>query len=193
MKLLQPSLLLSAALGTAACQSQTTETKAVQASAATPVLLLTPGPWRGELTVQGQQIPFLFEVKTEAGQLVVYLVNKGLDGEQRLRCPKITQAGDSVTVRMPTADAALVLRAGGAERLKGVWAKYDVKEPFRVPLVATAGERNLFMEDGTNVTKMYPSFLSDLSRAVSKLVYSLNHSTADHRGLKKTSVVCTRT
>lgn len=141
------ALLLGTALGTAACQSKTAETTA----SPTPVTLLKPGPWRGELTAQGQQIPFLFEVKTEAGKPVVYLINKGLDGEERLRCPEITQAGDSVTVRLHVFDAAFVLRADGADKLKGVWVKYDAKTPYRVPLVATAGEQQLF--SGAKVDK----------------------------------------
>ena len=45
---------------------------------------LPVGPWRGVLATQGQEIPFLFEVKTEAGKPVVYLVNKGISGEERL-------------------------------------------------------------------------------------------------------------
>jgi hypothetical protein len=141
-------LLISAALGTAACQSKTAETTAEKEPAVAPVILLTPGLWRGELAVQGQEIPFLFEVKTEIGKPVVYLINKGLDGEQRLRCPRITQAGDSVTVRMPTTDAALVLWANGTETLKGTWVKYDTKKPFRMPLVATAGRQRLFTDKG---------------------------------------------
>lgn len=124
------------ALAMAACQSKTAETAAAKDSAATAVTLLTPGPWRGELAMQEQTIPFLFEVKMEAGKPVLYLINKGLDGEQRLRCPKITQAGDSVTVRMPTADAALVLRADGPGKLKGAWVKYDGQEPYPVPVKA---------------------------------------------------------
>lgn len=129
-------LLLGAALGTAACHSNTADTAAAGGTSNTPVTLLKAGPWRGELAAQGQQIPFLFEVKTEAGKPVVYLINKGLDGEERLRCPEITQAGDSVTVRLHVFDAALVLRADGADKLKGTWVKYDAKAPYRVPLVA---------------------------------------------------------
>ena len=139
---------VTAALALAACNpapdSATTQaagaaaetSAAAEASAAK---LLTPGPWRGVLTTQGQEIPFLFEVKTEAGKPVVYLINKGLDGEERLRCDEVSAAGDSVTVRLHVFDAALVLRADGPERLRGTWVKYDTKEPYRVSLVATAG------------------------------------------------------
>lgn len=143
MKNVALALLAGAVLSLAGCQgnSAKTETAAGGTSAAA---LLTPGPWRAELAAQGQKIPFLFEVKTEAGQPVVYLINKGLNGEERLRCPEISAAGDSATVKLHVFDAALVVRADGAGKLKGAWVKYDAKGPYRVPLVATAGAQKLF-------------------------------------------------
>jgi thiol-disulfide isomerase/thioredoxin len=137
------SLLLGAAL-LAGCHSATTDTAQSDAGTTSAAALLTPGPWRGELAIQGQQLPFLFEVKTEAGKPVVYLINKGLNGEERLRCDEISAAGDSATIRLHVFDAALVVRADGKDKLKGTWVKYDVKKPYRVPLVATAGEQPLF-------------------------------------------------
>ncbi|WP_152560118.1 hypothetical protein [Hymenobacter sp. IS2118] len=130
--------------------------------------MLTPGPWRGVLATQGQEIPFLFEVKTEAGKPVVYLINKGLDGEERLRCEEISSAGDSTTIRLHTFDAALVVRADGKDKLKGTWVKYDTKDPYRVPLTATAGKQNpqvqmeggkeLFNQDDGSAGKVLPIF-----------------------------------
>ena len=131
-------------LGLGACQSNTStsETAATSGAAVPPVL--TAGPWRGVLATQGQKIPFLFEVKTEAGKPVVYLINKGLNGEERLRCEDIKSAGDSTTIRMHAFDAALVVRADGQGKLKGIWVKYDSKTPYRVPLTASAGAQELF-------------------------------------------------
>jgi thiol-disulfide isomerase/thioredoxin len=135
MKVL-PLALLGAGL-LAGCNSTptstTTETTGTSAAA-----LLTPGPWRGELAIQGQQLPFLFEVKTEGGKPVVYLINKGLNGEERLRCDEISAAGDSATIKLHVFDAALVVRADGKDKLKGAWVKYDAKTPYRVPLVASS-------------------------------------------------------
>ncbi|HEX8505763.1 MAG TPA: TlpA disulfide reductase family protein [Hymenobacter sp.] len=138
-------LLATAALGLnlAACQSNTSsDTNATGGTGAAPVL--TPGPWRGVLATQSQEIPFLFEVKTEAGKPVVYLINQGLNGEERLRCEEISSAGDSTTIRLHAFDAALVVRADGEGKLKGTWVKYDTKDPYRVPLTATAGVQELF-------------------------------------------------
>ena len=139
-------LPLLAATLLAGCNSTPTTSDASQA-AVSATSVLTPGPWRGELATQGQKIPFLFEVKTEASKPVVYLINKGLNGEERLRCEEIAAAGDSVTIRMHVFDAALVVRANGPGKLKGMWVKYDSKTPYRVPLVATAGAQPVVEKD----------------------------------------------
>jgi thiol-disulfide isomerase/thioredoxin len=121
-----PFALLGAGL-LAGCHSGTTTGSAAA--------LLRPGAWRGELAIQGQQLPFLFEVKDEGGKPVVYLINKGLNGEERLRCDEISAAGDSVTIRLHAFDAALVVRDNSAQsNMTGVWVKYDTKTPYRVPL-----------------------------------------------------------
>ena len=130
-------------LGLTACSSNNSSTETPTTSgAAAPTL--TPGPWRGVLATQGQEIPFLFEVKDEAGKPVVYLINQGLKGEERLRCEDIKSAGDSTTIRMHAFDAALVVRADGPDKLKGTWVKYDSQTPYRVPMTATAGAQELF-------------------------------------------------
>ena len=136
-------LMATAALGLGACSSNTSTSETAVTNGSAP--MLTSGPWRGVLATQGQEIPFLFEVKSEAGKPVVYLINKGLNGEERLRCEDITSAGDSTTIRLHAFDAALVVRADGKDKLKGTWVKYDAKTPYRVPLTATAGAQPLFL------------------------------------------------
>ncbi|RZK38922.1 MAG: hypothetical protein EOO57_03700, partial [Hymenobacter sp.] len=129
------SLALLGATLLAGCNSAPT-TGTAETSGTSAAALLTPGSWRGELAMQGQKLPFLFEVKTEAGKPVVYLINKGLNGEERLRCDEISAAGDSTTIKLHVFDAALVVRADGKGKLQGAWVKYDAKTPYRVPLVA---------------------------------------------------------
>ena len=130
-------------LGFLGCSSNNSTSKTA-ATSSTPPPVLTPGPWRGVLATQGQEVPFLFEVKTEADKPVVYLINKGLNGEERLRCDDIKSAGDSTTIRLHAFDAALVVRAAGPDKLKGTWVKYDSKTPYRVPMTASAGAQELF-------------------------------------------------
>ncbi|MGI4864920.1 MAG: TlpA disulfide reductase family protein [Janthinobacterium lividum] len=160
------SLALLGAGLLAGCNSAPTST-ATETAGASAAALLTPGPWRGELAIQGQQLPFLFEVKTEGGKPVVYLINKGLNGEERLRCDEISAAGDSATIKLHVFDAALVVREAGPGKLRGSWVKYDAKTPYRVPLVATTDKSNtqvnpsieeLFGEDDGSAGKFIPLF-----------------------------------
>jgi len=138
MRLSLPRLLVATLPLLAACgQSSTQQTNS--AAAVSAATLLTPGLWHGELAIQGRQLPFLFRVKVQDSKPVVYLINKGLNREEHLRCDSITAAGDSVTIRLHVFDAALVVRADGKDKLKGAWVKYDTKTPYRVPLVAVTG------------------------------------------------------
>ncbi|NML63907.1 TlpA family protein disulfide reductase [Hymenobacter sp. RP-2-7] len=157
MRFLIRQLPLAAIGLLAACNSKPDATTATSVAA-----LLTPGPWRGELAMQGQQLPFLFEVKTEANNPVVYLLNKGLNGEERLRCDSISAAGDSVTIRLHVFDAALVVRAAGQGKLQGTWVKYDTKTPYRVPLVATAGQQPLQFDSNGTAGDVLPVLHQDL-------------------------------
>lgn len=129
------------ALAAVACQSNSSSS---EHQAATPEgaasTSLPAGPWRGVLTTQGQEIPFMFEVATEGGKPVVTLRN----GEERLKLDEITTAGDSTTIRLGVFDAALVVYADGQTNLKGAWVKYDAKEPYRVPFSARKGSGSLF-------------------------------------------------
>lgn len=72
------SFLMSAALaaGVAACQSNSSSenTAAVQNESAA-ASTLKPGTWRGVLSAQGQETPFLFDVEAVGGKSVVYLRN----------------------------------------------------------------------------------------------------------------------
>ncbi len=116
--------------------TSTSETTAATA-AASP---LSAGTWRGVLSTQGQEIPFLFDVATDNGQPTVTLRN----GEERLKLDEITTAGDSTTIKLGVFDAALVVRADGEGKLRGAWVKYDAGKPYRVPMVAEKGQVPLF-------------------------------------------------
>ena len=128
----------------AGCDSSTSKKETADARAAgAPAALpggLKAGHWEGFLTTQKHAVHFVFEVAVEQGKPVVYLVNQGLNGQERLRCDSIAGAGDSATIRLHAFDAALVVRPEGVDKLTGTWVKYDGKTPYRVPLVALRGE-----------------------------------------------------
>ena len=133
MELRKAVLGAGLALAAVACQSNSpsTETPAAGTTEAAGATMLSAGTWRGVLSAQGQEIPFLFDVATDGGKPTVTLRN----GEERLKLDEITTAGDSTTIRLGVFDAALVVRADGADKLKGTWVKYDGKEPYRVDVM----------------------------------------------------------
>ena len=145
-------LLAPAALGLslfAGCNSSPTTTAeraggtgAADASVAAPAGL-TAGRWQAWATAQHKAIHFEFDVTVENGHPVVYLLNRGLSGTERLRCDDIKAAGDSATVRLHAFDAALVVRPEGVGKLAGTWVKYDAPAPYRVPVVALRGPLHL--------------------------------------------------
>ena len=103
---------------------------------------LKTGRWQGFLTTQQRAIHFVFEVAVEENKAVVSLINKGLKGEERLRCGNVRAAGDSAIIRLQGSGSALVVRAEGVGRLTGTWVQNDSKKPFRVPFVGVYGERS---------------------------------------------------
>ena len=129
------SLSLLAGCDSSSSKKETVDTRAADASAALPNGLKA-GEWQGWARVQDRAVHFTFDVAVENGKPVVYLVNKGLNGQERLRCDDIKAAGDSVTIRLHAFDAALVMRPDGVDKLTGNWVKYDAATPYRVPVVA---------------------------------------------------------
>ena len=86
---------------------------------------LTTGTWRGALkTATGNEIPFNFEITTEAGKQLLYVIN----GAERIKVDNITYKGDSVFIKMPLFDSEFKLKqeaAGTAKsHLAGKWIKH---------------------------------------------------------------------
>jgi len=134
------ALGLSLACCDPAAKQETVDTSAADASTTAPAGLKA-GQWNAWLTAQNKAIHFVFDVAVEKGRPVVYLVNEGLDGTERLRCDDIKAAGDSAVIRLHSFDAALVVHPDGVDKLSGTWVKYDAKTPYRIPLVALFGKR----------------------------------------------------
>ncbi|RSK42201.1 TlpA disulfide reductase family protein [Hymenobacter perfusus] len=146
------------ALAAVACQSNSPSTETPAAGeAAAGSTTLSAGTWRGVLSAQGQEIPFLFDVNTDGGKPTVTLRN----GEERLKLDEISSAGDSTTIRLGVFDAALVVQTDGADKLKGTWVKYDGKEPYRVPFAATKGGAETTLFAGSTQNK---SVFGDLKK-----------------------------
>lgn len=104
---------------------------------------LKTGLWRGVIEMQGQQLPFNFEVTQEAANFHVYLKN----GEERLLQDEVYVEGDSVRIVMLIFD--IELRAKINENsLHGYYYKnYD--KDFKLPFSAQWGDDFRFAKKGT--------------------------------------------
>ncbi len=110
------------------------------------------GVWRGLIDMQGQQLPFNFEVAKDDSGYKVYLLN----AEEKLLQDEITVTHDSVKIVMLIFDIELQAKING-NTLSGTYIKnYDPKN--KLPFTATFGEDYRFVKKGsasTNFTGKY--------------------------------------
>ncbi len=100
---------------------------------------LTVGTWRATLNVQGQTLPFLFDLEGNAVTgYEAYLRN----GEERILLDSIHVSGDSVSMPMPIFDTEIIAQTDG-QQWRGIWRK-NYQDDYEIPFVATHGERHLF-------------------------------------------------
>jgi thiol-disulfide isomerase/thioredoxin len=104
------------------------------------------GNWRGLIEMQGQHLPFNFEVKKEADRYKVYLLN----AEERLLQDEIEIFDDSVKITMLIFDIELRAKING-NSMNGYYIKnYD--PGFRLPFNAEYGEDYRFAKAGEAAT-----------------------------------------
>jgi thiol-disulfide isomerase/thioredoxin len=102
--------------------------------------------WRGIIEMQGQQLPFNFEVTKEQTGYKVYLKN----AEEKLFQDEVSISGDSVKITMLIFDIELRAKIEG-NTLKGFYIKnYD--PDFRLPFSATQDEDFRFIKSGEATT-----------------------------------------
>ena len=107
---------------------------------------LKTGKWRGRIEMQGQQLPFNFEITNESGKYRVYLQN----AEERLLQDEVSVSGDSVKITMLIFDIDLIAKING-DKLEGYYIKnYD--PDFKLPFRATHGETFRFTDVETATT-----------------------------------------
>jgi len=95
---------------------------------------LKTGPWRGVIEMQGQQLPFGFEVQKSNDQYHINVIN----AEEKLGLDEISVTGDSIRIVMHIFDSELRARMEG-DKLSGYFVKnYDPANKF--PFSATYGD-----------------------------------------------------
>ena len=96
---------------------------------------LIEGPWRGEITLNGQQVPFNFEVSRQADQLVVEYLNAA----ERLPVEQIRWSGTTLELNFPSYSAALTARVTGSD-LRG---EIRLVRPGTVHVLPVRAQRGL--------------------------------------------------
>ena len=156
-----------------------------------PAMLAT-GVWRGTLDVQGNELPFNFEVVKENGSSKIYLHN----AEERLLLDTLTITGDSLYLPMHIFDADIKAVIKGT-KLSGVWTK-NYAEDYVVPFEANHDINYRFAKTSTqpitNVTGSWEMTLvheGDSSQAIAilnqneeKLTGTILTPTGDYRYLE---------
>jgi len=113
-----------------------------QTGSETPVL--EEGIWRAELNVQGQMLPFTFELsQTDSSNYSVQLIN----GEERILIDEVELEGDSLTIPMNFFDTQIsaVVKKG---KLEGHFVK-NYAEDYRLPFSAQQGQNYRFAKEDT--------------------------------------------
>lgn len=102
---------------------------------------LPTGIWRAELDVQGQKLPFTFEVfHTDSMHYEVQLIN----GEERLLIDEVSLEGDSLIMPMSFFDTQVRAKLDEGT-LSGNFIK-NYAEDYRLPFRATHGENYRFVQ-----------------------------------------------
>jgi thiol-disulfide isomerase/thioredoxin len=112
-------------------------------SAASAQTKLTPGVWRGILkTSSGNELPFNFEVTSQAGHQQIAIIN----GTEHYKVPDVKIKGDSVFIKMPLFDSEFRLKLAG-EHLTGNWIRHLGDHDSAMPFTATANTSWRFLKD----------------------------------------------
>src|ERR1700739_1424166 len=94
------------------------------------------GIWRGALkNSAGNELPFNFEVKENAGKQQLIVMN----GAERIKVTNIRFKGDSVLIRMPLFNSEFKLKSE-ATGLTGKWIKHYADRDMVMDFTAQPGE-----------------------------------------------------
>lgn len=103
-------------------------------SCSTEKVELKTGLWRGVIEMQGQQLPFGFDVQKSNDQYTINVIN----AEEKLGLDEITITGDSIRIVMHIFDSELRAKIEG-DKWSGYFVKnYDPANKF--PFTATYGD-----------------------------------------------------
>jgi thiol-disulfide isomerase/thioredoxin len=105
--------------------------------------VIATGTWRAVLELQGQQLPFTFDLEKKEGQYVAWVKN----GQERLYLDEVDVSADSITMNVHIFDAVFKAAIHG-EELEGFFI-IQYAENYRVPFRATYGKDYRFVPTDT--------------------------------------------
>ena len=100
------------------------------------------GTWRGILEIQGQQLPFNFEVEKDSDTYVLYLKN----ATERIKLDEVTRWGDSIKIVMNVYDAEIRAKVEENSLMGTFYKNYDAT--YKIPFHARHGEDFRFEKTG---------------------------------------------
>lgn len=101
------------------------------------------GAWRGILSVQGRELPFVFDVEKQPSGYAFIIHNAA----ERIRMDSIRILGDSLEVFFPVFDASIKFRTKGSQ-LSGYFSIHYARN-YRVPFRAVHGQKHRFIPSDT--------------------------------------------
>lgn len=110
--------------------------------------ILKPGTWRATIEIQGQQLPFNFELVNDAqGGYDLYIRNAG----EKLLLDEVAVSGDSVDIGLHIFDANIKAAIKG-DTLQGEFIK-NYEKDYNIPFLAVYGQAYRFepSKDTTNI------------------------------------------
>jgi thiol-disulfide isomerase/thioredoxin len=109
---------------------------------------LKTGVWRATVEIQGQELPFNFEVTRDAeGGYDVYLLN----ASERLLLDEVSVRGDSVDMVLHIFDANIKAAIQGDTLLTGLFIK-NYADDYRIPFQARHGVQYRFFDPQDNTS-----------------------------------------
>ena len=105
---------------------------------------LRTGAWRAELMLQGQRLPFNFQLNNTEGEgYHAYLIN----ADERLRLDDVALKDDSVFIGLHIFDATIKAQLEG-DSMKGFFIK-NYEKDYRIPFRAKHNQKFRFVKDST--------------------------------------------
>ena len=101
---------------------------------------LRSGVWRMELDLNGQILPFLFDLSHDSSGWIMVVHN----GDEKIKVKDIALHGDTLNIRMPLYDSEFKGIIRNDSVFSGAWFNYLKGPDYKIPFRARAGHNTRF-------------------------------------------------